>query len=218
MRSVVRPAAAFTAVLLAATVLSGCAAGPQTGPPAGSPTVTAAHPSVPDDTPSQAAPPGSQTATTTGAGSGCPAQPGGRGPADSLVVLAISGPATAPSGSTVTVSSQLVVLSDGSRVVLTPQGSSLEVLRGSTVVARTPAPSGADVPVALSAGASYPAQTLPTQVVLVGCDGTPLPAGRYGLRAVVAYGGDPLNGAVGGAGGAGRFVLLSDPPVDLTIT
>lgn len=114
-------------------------------------------------------------------------------------------------------SAQLVVISSGQRIVLSGLGSAVEILRGSTVVGRAAGPAGADVPLPLTAGASYPGQTLPTQVPLVGCDGTPLPPGAYGLRAVVTYGGDPLNGAPAG-GGAGSFVLVSDPPVDLTVT
>ncbi len=182
--------------------------------------MTTAHPSTPDDAPAPPAPSptSSPTGAPTRADSACPARPTARGPADNLVVVAVSGPATAASGSTVTVSSRLVVISNGSRVVLTSHGSSVEVLRGSTVVARTPAPAGPDVPLPLTAGASYPGQTLPSQVSLVGCDGSPLPPGSYGLRAVVAYGGDPLGTAPGDAGGAGRFVLVSDPPVDLDVT
>ena len=222
MRATAPPLAGWTVALLATTLLSGCAATPPTGP-GGSPTVTTARPSLPDDTPGVVTPPptnattGETTGETTGGGP-CGARPTARGPADNLLVVAISAPATAPSGGTVTVSSRLVVLSGGPRVVLTTQGSSVEVLRGSTVVARTPAAAGPDVPLPLTAGASFPGQALPTQVSLTGCDGTPLAPGAYSLRAVVAYGGDPLGTAPGDAGGAGRFVLVSDPPTDLTVT
>ena len=224
MRAVLPPRASiltgWTAVFVAATLLGGCAAGSPTSATGGSTTVSTPRSSsgtdTADDTP--ASPSAQPTSSPTGTGGSCPAQPLAKGPADTLVVVAISGPTSAASGSTVTVSSQLVVLSDGSRIVLTAQGSSLEVLRGSSVVARTPTPAGADVPLPLRAGASYPGQTLPTQVTLVGCDGTPLPPGTYGLRAVVAYGGDPLNNANGSAGGSGRFVFVSDPPVELTVT
>jgi hypothetical protein len=124
-------------------------------------------------------------------------------------------------GGRLPVSSQLVVLSDGPRVVVRSSASSLEVLRGDTVVARASGPSGPDVPLSLRAGTAFPAQTLPAEVALVGCDGAPLPPGAYRLRAVVAYGNDPLNGAPGGSGGSGGsggFVLVSDPPLELTVT
>lgn len=220
MRAAAAPGPAWIVVLLAATALAGCTAGPPTGSSVGSTvgsvTTTSAHPSDPDDAPTPPSP--SSTGSGTQAGRACPDRPVARGSADNLVVVAVSGPSTAASGSTVTVSSQLVVLSSGPRIVLTAQGSSMEVLRGSTVVGRTPAAAGPDIPLPLTTGTSYPGQLLPTRVALVGCDGSPLPPGAYGLRAVVAYGGDPLGSAPGGTGGAGRFVLVSDPPTDLTIT
>jgi hypothetical protein len=162
-----------------------------------------------DDVPSLSAP-------SIPSKSGCPGRPTSPGPAGSLVVVGLAAPPTASVGSTVTVSAELVVLSSGPRIVLAGHGSAVEILRGSAVVGRAAGPAGADVALPLTAGASYPGQTLPTQVPLVGCDGAPLPPGAYGLRAVVAYGGDPLNAAPGGV--TGSFVLVSDPPLELMLT
>lgn len=203
--------------LLLACGLMGACAGPASVPtdptplPSSSSGSSSSSSSSSDDAPSR--PP---TGSSTSGGAGCPVGSTSPGPAGALVVVAISAPATATAGSTVTVSSQLVVLGEGPRIVLRPQASSLEVLRGSEVVARTTSPAGPDVPLPLTAGSSFPGQTLPARVALVGCDGVPLAPGAYRLRAVVGYGGDPLNGAASGASGA--FVLISDPPVDLTIT
>jgi len=60
-----------------------------------------------------------------------------------------------------------------------------------------------------------PAQVVPEALPLIGCDGAPLPAGHYTVRAVVGYGGDPLNVGTGDASGA--FQLVS-PAVPLTLT
>ncbi len=206
--------------VVAVALLGGCASAPSTTTSAT--TSSTAGPVVTSpDAPSRTtgAPGTSATSVTsvTTTGSGCAGRSTSPGPAGSLVVVGFSAPATAAVGSTITVSAQLVVLSSGPRIVLTAQGSAVEILRGSTVVGRAAGPGDADVPLPLTAGASYPGQTLPTHVPLVGCDGTPLPAGAYRLRAVVAYGGDPLNAAPGGSG-AGSFVLVGDPPLDLTVT
>lgn len=201
-------------LVLAALLLGACSGAPApTSTP--SPTTTTSGSAVTtDDTPSRAGPSGTSGATS--GGSTCPGRPLPPGPAGSLVVVGLTAPSTATAGGAVTVSAQLVVLSSGPRIVLTGQGSSVEILRESTVVGRAAGPAGADVPLPLTAGASYPGQTLPTQVPLVGCDGAPLPPGSYGLRAVVAYGGDPLNAAPGGV--TGSYVLVNDPPLDLTVT
>ena len=197
-------------LVLAALVLGGCSGAPLTTTPPGSATSGGTGMTTPG-TPSTTGPSSAPSAT------GCPTRSTSPGPAGSLVVVGLTAPPTAAAGSTVTVSAQLVVLSSGQRIVLTPRGSSVEILRGDAVVGRAAGPAGADVPLPLTAGASYPGQTLPTQVPLVGCDGVALPPGAYRMRAVVAYGGDPLNGAPGGSG-AGSFVLVSDPPLDLTLT
>jgi hypothetical protein len=204
-------------VVLAALLLGACTGAPATTTPPSPPsptTTTSGSPVTTDDPPSSAGP-----SATSGVPSGAPSCPGralSPGPAGSLVVVGLRAPATAAAGSSLAVSTELVVISSGPRIVLAGHGSSVEILRGSAVVGRTPGPAGADVPLPLTAGASYPGQTLPTEVPLVGCDGAPLPPGSYGLRAVVAYGGDPLNAAPGGV--TGSYVLISDPPVDLTVT
>ncbi len=203
-------------LLLAALVLGACSGAPVTTTPPGTATSGGSGVTTPD-APSTTGPSSGPSAPSSTSAAGCPTRSTSPGPAGSLVVVGLTAPATAAAGSTVTVSAQLVVLSSGQRIVLTPRGSSVEILRGDTVVGRAAGPAGADVPLPLTAGASYPGQTLPTQVPLVGCDGAPLPPGSYRLRAVVAYGGDPLNGAPGGSG-AGLFVLVSDPPLDLTLT
>lgn len=201
--------------LAALTALGGCAAAPPGIPASGSTTVTPGGTSSSSDD----APTSLPSGTGPRGAAGCPARPPSAGPAGSAVVVAISAPATAAAGSTVPVSSRLVVLSDGPRIVLRPQSSALEVLRGGAVVARTVGTTGPDVPMPLSAGASFPGQPLPPQVALVGCDGSALAPGTYQLRAAVGYGSDPLNGAPGGgSAGSGSFVLVSDPPLDLTIT
>ena len=101
-------------------------------------------------------------------------------------------PASGAAGSTLGVSTTLVVRSDAPRVVLNPATSGLVVLRGGAVVASA-AGQGVAVPLPLRAGATKPAQVVPEALPLVGCDGAPLPAGRYTVRAVVGYGGDPLD-------------------------
>ena len=63
----------------------------------------------------------------------------------------------------------------------------------------------------ITRGTTIPASTVPTQVTLIGCDGTPLTPGAYRLRALVGY-------ALDGAGtGKGGYVIASES-VDLTIT
>ncbi|MEP6631533.1 MAG: hypothetical protein ABJA89_13765 [Lapillicoccus sp.] len=197
-------------MVLVALLLGACSAAPVTTTPPTTATTGGSGVTTPD-TPSTTSPSSAPSAT------GCPARSTSPGPAGSLVVVGLKAGPTAAAGSTLTVSAQLVVISTGPRIVVTPRGSSVEILRGDTVVGRAAGPAGADVPLPLTAGASYPGQTLPTGVPLVGCDGVVLPPGSYRLRAVVAYGGDPLNAAPGGSG-AGSFVLVSDPPLDLTVT
>ena len=199
-----------TGVVLAALLLGACSGAPVTSTPPSSSTTGGSGVTTPG-------PPSATSPSSTPAAAGCPPRSTSPGPAGSLVVVDLTAPPTAPAGSMLTVSAQLVVISSGPRIVVTPRGSSVEILRGDTVVGRAAGPAGADVPLPLTAGASYPGQTLPTQVPLVGCDGVALPPGSYRLRAVVAYGGDPLNAAPGGSG-AGSFVLVSDPPLDLTVT
>jgi len=131
------------------------------------------------------------------------------------VTVALTAPATARSGASISVQSRLLVRSDGPRVVTQPATSALVVLQGTTVVARTTGVEGPAVPLQLRAGEQRPAQTVPDVLTLVGCDLVPLPAGSYAIQAVVGYGDDPLNAGPGG--GPGRFTLVS-PPQALTIT
>lgn len=131
------------------------------------------------------------------------------GPASDLVTVAVTPPMSAAPGASITVVTQLAVRADGPRIVLRPETSGLQVLRGHTVVTRAVGEPGSAVPLQLRAGQQRPAQTVPARIALVGCDGTPLPPGSYGLQAVVGYGSDPMNGAAGAQ--AGDFTLVSVP-------
>jgi hypothetical protein len=194
-------AAAVAASLLGSALLGACST---TAPPA--PTVTSA-----DDTPTRAAP----SDTSTSGGTGCIPTNRSTGPVTSQVVVVTTSATTAPSGSDLAVKTEIVVLSDGPRVIARPQWSALEVLAPGKVVARTVGTTGPDVPTPVTRGTTLPAQTVPTHIALTGCDGQPLPAGAYRLRALVGYGSDALNDVQGGASGA--FVMASEP-VNLTVT
>ena len=189
------------ALLGAAVLCAGCSAAPPTGAP-----VTSA-----DDTPTRAATP----SPTTSGGTGCPPTSLSTGPITSQVVVVTTSSTTAPSGSVLPVKTAIVVLSDGPRVVARPQWSALEVLGRDAVVARAVGTAGTDVPTPITRGTTLPAQTVPSQITLKGCDGKPLAPGAYRLRALVGYGSDALNNAQGGPSGA--YVMASEP-VDLTIT
>lgn len=144
------------------------------------------------------------------AGAPCTAPPSAStGPAATLVTVELVSPPTASSGASIALVARLVVRSDGPRIILQPTTSAVVVLDGTTVVARAVGPAGAAVPLQLRAGERRPAQTVPERLDLVGCDGSPLPAGRYAVRALVGYGGDPLN--AGSSGQPGAFVLISEP-------
>ena len=188
------------AVLGTVLVAAGCSAGPPTG------TVTPA-----DDTPTRA----TSSASPTSGGTGCPRTALSTGPITSQVVVVTTSSTTAPGGSVLPVKTEVVVLSDGPRVVARPQWSALEVLGGDMVVARAVGTAGTDVPTPITRGTTLPAQTVPSQITLKGCDGQPLAPGAYRLRALVGYGSDALNNAQGGPSGA--YVMASEP-VDLTIT
>jgi hypothetical protein len=168
--------------------------------------------SLSDDTPTRAASP---TPTGTSKGTGCPRTALSSGPVTSQVVVVTTSASTAAAGSVLPVKTEIVVLSDGPRVIARPQWSALEVLAPGAVVARAVGSGGPDVPTPINRGTTLPAQTVPTQITLAGCDGKPLTPGAYRLRALVGYGSDALNNAPGGSGGA--FVMASEP-VDLTVT
>ena len=120
-------------------------------------------------------------------------------------------PTSAAAGSVLRVTTEIVVLSDGPSVVARPQWSSLEVLGRGAVVARAVGTAGADVPTPITRGTTVPARTVPTQITLTGCDGTPLPPGAYRLRALVGYALDGPGSPTGG------YVIASES-VDLTMT
>jgi hypothetical protein len=191
-------------VLIAAALVAGACS---TGPPAG-PLV-----STPDDTPTRAAtsPTGGRSPTAAG----CPPTSLGQGPISSQVVVTTTAAPTAAGGSVLPVKTEITVLSDGPRVIARPQWSALEILGRGAVVARAVGTAGTDVPTPINRGTTIPAQTVPTEITLTGCDGKPLPPGAYRLRALIGYGSDALNNASGGS--AGAFVMPSEP-VDLTVT
>jgi hypothetical protein len=193
-------AALLVALLAAVPVAAACSA----APPAA--TVTPA-----DDTPTRA----TSSATPTTGGTGCPPTALSSGPITSQVVVVTTSATSAAGGSVLPVKTEIVVLSDGPRVTARPQWSALEVLAPGAVVARSVGSAGPDVPTPITRGRTIPAQTVPTTITLTGCDGKPLAAGAYRLRALVGYGSDALNNAQGGPSGA--YVMASEP-VDLTIT
>ncbi len=166
----------------------------------------------PGDEPSVAAPVPSAAAPSVA--SACREPGASTGPAAGVAAVRLALPASGAAGSTLGASTSVVVRSDAPRIVLQPAASGLVVLRGGTVVASA-AGHGAAVPLPLRAGATMPAQVVPEALPLIGCDGAPLPAGRYTVRAVVGYGGDPLNAGAGD--GSGRFQLVS-PAVPLTVS
>jgi hypothetical protein len=166
-----------------------------------------------DDTPTRAVAP--TTGGGTSSGTGCSPTSVSQGPVSSQVVIVTTSAASAAGGSVLPVKTEIVVLSDAPRVLARPQWSALEVLGRGAVVARAVGAVGPDVPTPLPRGKTLPAQTVPTEITLSGCDGTPLAPGAYRLRALVGYGSDALNNAQGGA--PGRYAVASEP-VDLTIT
>jgi hypothetical protein len=152
---------------------------------------------------------------------GCRQLPVSSGPASSVAELRVAVPGTVPSGGEVQAQVSLHVRHDGGRIVAVAAHSQLLVVRGRDVVAVS-APVSASgstlqVPLQLRAGAVRRAQVVPDTVRLVGCApgaSQPLPPGRYGVVAVLAYGQDPLNAAA--AGGAHQFQLVS-APASLTV-
>jgi hypothetical protein len=151
--------------------------------------------------------------TPPGAGAGCPSAVGrpptaSTGPAKDLVTVGVAAGTPGP-GDRLTATATLVVRADGPRIVLRAGRATWYVLRGDTVVATARGAAGADVPLPLTSGRRWPAQTLPDVIRLVGCSGGALAPGSYHLVAVVGYGSDPLNGNP--AGQAGSFDLVSAP-------
>lgn len=176
--------------------------------PSSDPNTSTAGPG--EDTPTL--PPSGPTAPTNGPATcsqALDAPTASTGPASVLVSVEVLAPATARVGDTATISTFLAVHTSGPRIVTSPSRSAVLLLRDGAVVAESRGTPGPSVPAPLEAGARLPAQTVPTQIVLVGCSGAALDPGTYTLRAVVGYGNDPLNGAAGDGGGS--FVLVSPP-------
>jgi hypothetical protein len=119
-------------------------------------------------------------------------------------------PTSAAAGSVLPVTTEIVVLSDGPAIVARPQWSALEVLGRGAVVARAVGTAGTDVPTPITRGTTVPARTVPTQVTLTGCDGTPLAPGAYRLRALVGY-------VLDGPGSPNGGYVIASESVDLTI-
>jgi len=132
-------------------------------------------------------------------------------------------PASAASGAEVPVEVSLHVRRDGQRIITSTARSQVLLTLDGQVVARSSGSSGATlaVPLQLRAGSVRPGQVVPSTVHLVGCtagaagSAQPLPPGRYGVVAVLAYGEDALNTSAGDAGG--RFQVVSRPaPITVT--
>ena len=186
------------AVGLAAGALTGCTGDSMTTDPGTPPT-------------------GTPPADVSPSGRACPTAVGpSTGPASRVATVQVSAPGSAPTGSRLSATATLVVTADSARVILHPATSGLALLRDDVVVAWAggDVTNGTPVPMPLRAGTTRPAQVVPAQLALTGCDGHALPAGSYVLRAVLGYGTDSLD--AGTAGTAGTFRLVSDPvPVTL---
>jgi hypothetical protein len=162
------------------------------------------------------------TAGTSDGGTGplvsCGQVPTSTGPAAALVTVRVESPGTADAGAAIPVTATIDVHQAGPRIITRPTTSKVLVTQGQSVVGGMSSPEEShDIPVILTAGASRPAQAVPSHVTLTRCPpagsatGAPLPPGTYGLVAVVSYGQDPLQGAVGG--GSRAFQLVSDAAV-----
>jgi hypothetical protein len=147
------------------------------------------------------------TASSTSGGTGCPPTTLSTGPITSQVVVVTTSATSAPTGSVLPVTTEIVVLSDGPAVVMRPQWSALEVLAPGAVVARAVGAVGTDVPTSITRGTTVSATTVPTSITMTGCDGKPLAAGAYRLRALVGY----------RSGSDAAYVMVTEP-VDLTVT
>jgi hypothetical protein len=150
-----------------------------------------------------------------------------------VATISLQAPASAASGSTISVSTSLRALADGSRIITRPATSDLLIVSGALVVGRAGGlRSDLAVPLLLRRQGVRPAQVVPSSLRLVSCPrsagasatgapSTPLPPGEYALVAVLGYTMDSLySGADGGIptpGAATGFVLVSRPvPVRVT--
>jgi hypothetical protein len=161
----------------------------------------------------------------------CTTMPSSAGPAVSVAQVGLTAPGTAAPGSVLEVRTQLSVASAGTRIIASPAESALLVLQDGRVVARQAGdPRGAAIPLPLRAGATLPAQAVPTRISLVGCSsaagrapGAALAPGRYDVVAVMGYRMDSLNNAADGSaavappGISGRAFHLVSAAVPLTI-
>ena len=141
-----------------------------------------------DDVPSRRPPP--IGTTTPGSVAGCGVLPSSTGPLAGVAHLAITAPASAPAGRSVSVTVTVRSTAVMQRVITTPGTSSLLVVRGDRVVARSLGRASApQAPLQLSSGAVWPAQVIPKSVPLAGCasGSARLPTGRYALVAVLGY-------------------------------
>jgi hypothetical protein len=161
----------------------------------------------------------------TPAANPCARLPVSSGPLSKLARVVVNAPRSGPAGQVVSVSSVIKISADGARVITSSASSDLLIVRDDRVVGRSgPLPERTDIPLPLKAGAARPGQAVPTSVRLSGCPtvaggaAAPLPAGEYGLVAVLGYRLDPLNAAADGArAGGSTFVLVSEP-VTITVT
>ncbi len=150
---------------------------------------------------------------------GCGPIPVSSGPASSLAELRLSAASTAAGGADVAVRSALHVLADGQRIITGPSMSQLLITQRGEVVGKSDvAQPDLAVPLVLRAGADRPVQVLPASVRMSGCPAgagadsrAPLPAGEYGIVAVLGYRQDSLNSAVDGGPGGRQFYLVSSP-------
>lgn len=126
----------------------------------------------------------------------------------------------ARAGSRVAVRATISFSRPAPRTISVPRRSELVVLDGDRIVARgSGAPSAAEIPLVAAAGASRPAQAVPSSVELTTCGepggSAPLPAGSYRLAAVLAYRLDALNSGVDGPArpfpARRDFALVSEP-------
>jgi hypothetical protein len=143
----------------------------------------------------------------------CGPVPVSSGPASQIVELRLTAPATTAPGAQVPVTATLQITADGQRIITGASMSQLLITHGGKVVGRSDAAQAdLSVPLMLRAGATRPAQVLPTSVRMNSCDSaTPLPAGEYAIVAVLGYRLDPFNSGVDGMHPGGPFYLVSQP-------
>lgn len=135
------------------------------------------------------------------------------GAAAALVDVVVEVAPSAPADRPLPVRTTLSVKGDGPRVILHARGSALLLEHRGVVVASSEPESRPDVPLTLRTGASRRSQVLPDALVLRSCDGAALDPGDYSVRALVAYGANPLNSA----GGGGPSGVLVSPAVAVVL-